>query len=383
MEKGTDQSYLVHSRIQFISKEDPFYEVLCERVNSHFKNVDQSILASPNMIGKVIFLFVLFTGLYGLFISNLVEGWLLFFVQIAFYFSLFLVSVGIAHDGSHNAFSNRKWINKTFTMVFDLIGVNSFMWEFNHIESHHRMPNVPKYDSAIDSFKLFRFHPRADYFPIHKFQHLYIPIIYAFSTLFKVFVLDFYSFSRRKIGTEHMKKITRKNLIWLMITKIFVFGYMLVIPLVVLDAPTWQILAGFFCGHFVAGLVLGIVFMVTHVCDHSIWPEPDEYGIIHNSFARHILETTSDFCPQNRLLTWIAGGLNNHVAHHLFPRISQIHLPEVTKIVRQTAKEFDVKYKEYPTLYSAIRSHQFTLKKLGQSKKVALATLNISNQNQS
>lgn len=360
-----DERHTAFSSIRFTKNEDPFFIALRQKVESHFKQNDISIFASTRMIGKAIFLFCLFIGLYALLISNNYQGWSLFTIQIAFYFTIFLVSVGIAHDGSHHAYSNHKWVNQLLTRVFDLIGVNSFMWEFNHIKSHHRHPNVPKYDSAVDSFKLFRFHPLADYYSIHQYQHLYIPFIYACSTLFKIFFLDFYSFRRKRIGLIQMKRSSWKELVWLVFTKAFVFCYMLVLPLTFLDAPTWQILAGFFCGHLTAGLVLGIVFMVTHISDHSVWPEPDAQGCIYNSFARHILDTTSDFCPQNRVVTWIAGGLNNHVAHHLFPRISQIHLPEVTKIVKETAKEFNVPYKQYPSVLSALSSHLKTLKKLG------------------
>lgn len=352
--------------IRYTIKEEAFSRAMREKVSAYFRNNNLSKFANMAMVGKAIFQFLLWLGLYALIISNQFQGWSLFFLQIAFYFTIFLVSVGIAHDGSHNAFSANPRVNKVMNTVFDFIGINSYMWDFNHIKSHHNVPNIPLYDSAIDSFKLFRFHPRAQYYRFHQYQHWYILGIYACATMFKIFFLDFFSFSRNRIGFIKMEEHSRREVLWLICTKIVVISYMLILPLLLLDAPAWQILLGFLCGNLVAGIALGVIFQVTHLSTYSSWPEPDEKGLIQNSFARHIMETTSDFCPYNRVVTWVAGGLNNHVAHHLFPGISQIHLPALTKIVEETAKEYQVPYKAYPTVASALSSHFKTLKKLGE-----------------
>jgi len=49
----------------------------------------------------------------------------------------------------------------------------------------------------------------------------------------------------------------------------------------------------------------------------------------------------------------------------LFPGICHIHLPALAQIVRETADEFAIPYKEYPSVTAAIRSHLKTLKRLG------------------
>ena len=38
-------------------------------------------------------------------------------------------------------------------------------------------------------------------------------------------------------------------------------------------------------------------------------------------WAVHEVESTVDFCPRNRVLTWMLGGLNYQIEHHLFPRV--------------------------------------------------------------
>ncbi|MBX9851897.1 MAG: fatty acid desaturase [Cytophagaceae bacterium] len=62
----------------------------------------------------------------------------------------------------------------------------------------------------------------------------------------------------------------------------------------------------------------------------------------------------------------MVGGLNFQVEHHLFPRISHIHYPKINQFVKETCKEFNVKYIEYSSVFKAFRSHLSHLKKLGK-----------------
>lgn len=361
-----------HERVVNIRyrKDDGFYAELRRRVAAYFENTGLNMQDDPGMYRKTAVQLSLWMGIYACMLSNWFGGWMLFALQVSFHFVLFLMSVGIAHDGSHSSYSRRPWVNKTMYRFFDIIGINSHMWEYNHNLSHHYVPNIPLYDSAIDSFGLFRFHPKAPYHSFHRYQHVYIFFIYALATLFKIFFLDFFSFARKQIGMVRTQKHTVSQVVYLIVTKVFVVMYSLVIPLLVIDAPAWQIICGFLAGHIVSGLALGIIFQVTHLSDYSIFGEPDEKGMMPYSFARHIMLTTSDFATGNRVVTWIAGGLNIHVAHHLFPKVSQVHLPALQKIVRQTALEYDMPYKNYPSVMSALKSHLRMLKKLGSSEKL-------------
>jgi linoleoyl-CoA desaturase len=60
------------------------------------------------------------------------------------------------------------------------------------------------------------------------------------------------------------------------------------------------------------------------------------------------------------------GGLNYQIEHHLFQKISHVHYPAISKIVKQTAKEYGVKYLENKTFFSALNSHISYLKELGK-----------------
>ena len=48
----------------------------------------------------------------------------------------------------------------------------------------------------------------------------------------------------------------------------------------------------------------------------------------------HQIESTVDFCPRNPVLTWMLGGLNYQIEHHLFPRLPHTLYPQIAGIVR-------------------------------------------------
>ena len=58
----------------------------------------------------------------------------------------------------------------------------------------------------------------------------------------------------------------------------------------------------------------------------------------------HEVETTVDFCTGNVPLTWVLGGLNYQIEHHLFPQLPHTHYPRIAAIVRRNAAKHGVRY---------------------------------------
>ncbi|MEN8912513.1 MAG: fatty acid desaturase, partial [Polaribacter sp.] len=80
---------------------------------------------------------------------------------------------------------------------------------------------------------------------------------------------------------------------------------------------------------------------------------------------------TSNFAPTNWLVNFYTGGLNYQVEHHIFPHISHVHYQKLAKIVKQTAKEFNLPYNEYKTMTKAVVAHFSHLGVLGQKPELA------------
>ena len=117
-----------------------------------------------------------------------------------------------------------------------------------------------------------------------------------------------------------------------------------------------------------AGLILSVVFQLAHTVEETAFPVPDgDANRIENEWAIHQIETTANFATKNKIISWLVGGLNFQIEHHLFPKVSHIHYPEISKIIKQTCTEFGVKYIEYRRMRHALVSHTMHLKKMGRA----------------
>jgi linoleoyl-CoA desaturase len=82
------------------------------------------------------------------------------------------------------------------------------------------------------------------------------------------------------------------------------------------------------------------------------------------------LKTTIDFSAQSFIVSLFSGGLNAHVAHHLFPNICHIHYRHISQIISETARDYGLEYKNKSFL-TAISGHFQYLKKLGMDPRLA------------
>ncbi|MFQ3349485.1 MAG: linoleoyl-CoA desaturase [Candidatus Arcticimaribacter sp.] len=172
-------------------------------------------------------------------------------------------------------------------------------------------------------------------------------------------------FLKRKLTYKNALQPLRQWLV-LILTKTLYITIWIVIPMVFLELAWWKILIGFFAMHYIAGVILSLVFQLAHIIEDAQMPLPDkETGTMKNTWAIHQLLTTVNFSTKNRFVNWFTGGLNHQIEHHIFPHISHIHYTEIAKIVKKTAKEFNLPYNEYKTTRDALFSHFRFLKQMG------------------
>ena len=162
------------------------------------------------------------------------------------------------------------------------------------------------------------------------------------------------------------KTTYRKELWGLIISKSLYLIIFIGAPIVVGALNFFESFAYFMVVQLVTGFILSVIFQLAHVVEEAQHPQPNAGGNIENEWMIHQLETTVNFCPRNPMLNWYTGGLNYQVEHHLFPNISHIHYPALSKIVRETAEEFGVVYNQIDTFSEIFSSHIRFLKKLGE-----------------
>jgi len=163
-----------------------------------------------------------------------------------------------------------------------------------------------------------------------------------------------------------IKKMSTKDHLVFWGFKILNLVLFVALPIYMLGFTSWLI--GFLSFTIVAGLTISIVFQLAHTVEHTHFPMPhEETGRLEDEWAIHQLKTTANFAPRSKVISWLVGGLNFQVEHHLFPKISHIHYPAISKIVKQACQEFDVPYIEYPRMYQAVASHVNFLKQMGRA----------------
>jgi linoleoyl-CoA desaturase len=109
-------------------------------------------------------------------------------------------------------------------------------------------------------------------------------------------------------------------------------------------------------------LTVSLVFQTTHTVDSTYFPSSRSD---FDNGVYHIFATTADYATSNPLVAWLVGGLNHHIVHHLCPFVCHTHYGSLTRIVKQTAEEYGVPYRQNPTMTRAIVHHLILLKRLG------------------
>lgn len=276
------------------------------------------------------------------------------------------VGFNICHDAIHKAFSANQKVNAAFSFVFNLIGASPYVWNICHNIVHHTYTNIAGHDEDIDVAPgLIRFSESETVNKIQRYQHFYAFGLYSLAMLSWVFRKDYKKFFQKKIG-EHVCDHPRIEYVKLFAFKFIYYFLFIILPLIVMSVSWWQFLIGFMAMQFAQGLVLGLVFQLAHVVEGTSFPFPDEDGNIEEAWAEHQLRTTANFAVESKLAGFLCGGLNRQVEHHLFPKVCHIHYPEIGKIVKQTALEFDLPYIESKTFSGALVSHYKILRKLGK-----------------
>jgi linoleoyl-CoA desaturase len=270
--------------------------------------------------------------------------------------------LNIAHDSNHNAISQVRFVNKVLNYVFDVCGINSYMWRILHHRGHHACVNLHGEDDALTGRGILRFTPHEPRARLQRFQHIYALFLYALFSLDYVFVRDFECFffpSREYL--KHTRHPAQEYAI-LFAGKGLYLTYMLILPVVYLGKSPLLVAVAFVLAHLIIGLSVALVFQTTHTVDSTYFPSRRgefDHGVYH------IFATTADYATSNPLVGFLAGGLNHHIVHHLCPFVCHTHYARLTRIVRQTAEEFGVPYRQHPTMTQAIKHHLLLLKQLG------------------
>ena len=104
---------------------------------------------------------------------------------------------------------------------------------------------------------------------------------------------------------------------------------------------------------------MAFLFLVSHNFMESMKTDFNE------DWHKDQVESSSTYGGE--IAGFITGGLNFQIEHHLFPRMSSVHYPRISNVVKKTCEEFNVHYSYYPNILSNFWSTLLHLKEVGNT----------------
>jgi len=366
MKMNNTESPILQTSIDTKDVEAAFSATVRRRVNSYFKENQLERRANTQMIIKTLIIGGFYFGIYfTILFSGISNLFLLFTLWSLLGLGQAMVGMSIMHDKVHGSYSKNRIVQFILEIPIIAIGVESLIWKIEHNHLHHHYTNIDGIDEDLEPRFVFRFtdnQPRKWY---HQFQHLYGIFFYGFLIINWVTIKDFNKARKYyKKGLIKSKSEFTVTLMSILLKKSLFFGMFLVIPLLIMDQPAYLTILMFLSMLFISGVIMSLIFQCAHVLPKCS-AENVNVTYVQNYWHIHQMKTTSNFAMKNRLFTYVFGGLNYQIEHHLFPEICHIYYPEISSIVQKAANDFELPYHVHQTFRSALFEHFKLLKEKG------------------
>jgi linoleoyl-CoA desaturase len=348
------------------------HAALKSRVAEYFDEAALQTKGNTQLYAKAA---VILAGMVGLYIH------LVFFTPAWFFalpecvlLGLFITGTGfnVMHDGSHGSFSSSPWMNTLAGGTLECLGGSAYIWKVKHCIIHHTFTNVEGVDDDINIGYLMRVNEHQRRLWVHRFQHLYCWFLYMMVYIVWVFQVDYQRYFTGRVGPVPMPRMRPADHVQFWIGKVVNACLYLVIPIWRLGVA--HALIGAAVTMAAAGVALTVVFQLAHTVEGPDYPLPVQpQNVLPDEFALHQIATTANFATRNRAITWMVGGLNFQIEHHLFPRVAHVHYPQISRLVRQLCEERGIAYVEHTTFRKAVAAHVRHLRTMGEAPRIALS----------
>ncbi|HEY8898105.1 MAG TPA: acyl-CoA desaturase [Niastella sp.] len=354
------------SKVVFNNKNAVFFQSLKGAIDNYFKEKHLKKTGNRALYSKTIILITVSIALYLIAICFSLPVVTTILIGSVLGFLSACIGFNVMHDANHGSYSSKSWVNNTLGLTLNALGGNSFIWRHKHNIIHHTYTNVDGIDDDIAKTPFIRMCSTQQWVPMHRVQHIYTPFLYGISSMIWILFQDFEKYFKQKVHNTELQKMKTADHVIFWTSKVLYLFFYIALPIMLTGWQQW--LAFFLSLHVGLGFTLAIVFQLAHVVEETefTFAPLNETTVIENEWAIHQLKTTSNFSPNSKLISWFAGGLNYQIEHHLFPRISHIHYPAISKIVKGKCEEFNVPYNSISSFNLAVRSHFRFIKLLGR-----------------
>lgn len=327
---------------------------LYHRVSSTVSALPESRLTVLKI--KVWLLPLIYTGLYVLALNYSSVPWLYYSFFSLMGFMVVILFTNVIHELCHGNVYKSPRHNRLGYYLFDFVGANSYIWQQRHLVLHHRFPNVSGWDADVEQkgpVAIFKSEPVRR---IHRYQHLYIFLLYPLFVLNWLLVRDFRDFFSSSRTIRRAVDIPTIEYYKLFLFKGGYFIMIIVLPVLLTGISWGQSLLGLLVLTVAGSLLSMVVLLTPHINTSNAFPEVDEKGNIPLTWLRHQFISVNDIDNTNWFTRNVMGNFNLHLAHHILPRFSSVYAPEITAVVKAFAEEHGILYRSYP-LSVSFRKH--------------------------
>ena len=236
----------------------------------------------------------------------------------------------VMHMLIHNAIFSNNFINKIISYFYQniLIGISVKWWRRRH-NKHHNNTNISSKDPDLLT------HPMIVYNKKMPNSTLTIYQIYLLPLYLSVYILLW------RI-TSFIKCI---KMGWFLDIFFSLISWVIFFSITLKKYTIFETIIIIYLSNALAGLYLGTVFMFSHFLE-ELKEEKEKNNV------KHVMKTTINI-KSNWLITYIFGGLNYQIEHHLYPNASVNKLHILNKTLRNHPL-----YREYSISKCFLRTYE-------------------------
>jgi fatty acid desaturase len=281
-------------------------------------------------------------------INKILLGFLLGFIWLSLGFN-------IMHDASHYAYFKSPRLNNLASAAWSNCALaNHGMWFYHHVLYHHAFTNTEK-DS--DMYSMVPMYRKRDYQMTWRFPLWFYP--------FMVYIFPGYYYGQcalyalsNVVGFVFHKdlKIQRGNYSKSdLLCFLFIFGVFY--------------LRGFFAS-FAFMISCNFFYNINTVGDHETFDVLVENHYQGKDWLKLQVQHSANFKTDSPIYTYVFGGINYQIEHHLFPSMSNCFYRQIAPTIKEFCKEHGIPYVEHHSLVEVFQRYFKTLKYYNSKKNL-------------
>ncbi len=245
----------------------------------------------------------------------------------------------ILHDGSHYAIIKYPIINIILSNILNSFSLwNHKIWFYHHVYNHHSYTG--ENDKLIVDSDINHYH-----------------FVDKLNNKLKIFIIFFtvYIFPGIYLGLCLSYLIgSFTNKLWTI--KIPVMKYYNFTSIICLIIKLYFLYQGLFLPTIFYIITLNVIYHFNTVINHDSYETTFENKYNGNDWLKLQICNSSNFANKNKIWTYLFGGINYQIEHHLFPNMSYVHYSTIAPIVKKYCIENNIRYVHHDNIFNAFQS---------------------------